>query len=211
MPKKTIDIKGIHTKNPFWILEEDENEVVQEVAQVEVQEVQEVQEEVQEVQEEVQEVQEVQESSQIAQESVSEKSEEIQYRTWNKGTDEGRFLSEELKKNIFSSPFSKKKVWLRPRFREDDDNWVSIRWNQPQFEEEVEPSSVVYEERGDFPSMLTRSTRNICVEETITPQTELSAVAWAERIKKSLERAEAARMVKKEEKGVHLSFFRTVF
>jgi len=199
MPKKTIDIKGIHTKNPFWILEEDE-EVPAVPAVEEVQEVQEVQE--------VPAMPTVQEELREESQDTPEKSEEIQYRTWNKAADEGRFMSEELKKNIFSSPFSKKKIWLRPRFREDDDNWVSIRWNQPQFEEDVEPSSVVYEERGDFPSMLTRSTRNICVEETITPQTELSAVAWAERIKKSLEKAEAARMVKKEEKEIRLSFFR---
>ena len=176
MPRE-IDLRGCSKQNSFWILAED----------------MESDEEVVPVCEEP-----------VCEEPVCEppvaapvETKEEQFRTWVK--DENRFTSE-LKRNIFSSPFSKKKNWMRPRFREEDESWISIR------KTEEESGPVIYEQRDEFPSMLTRSTRNIFVEDTITPTTEMSAVAWAERIKKSLERAEASRVKKDEDR---MSFFRT--
>lgn len=145
------------------------------------------------------------------------------FRTWIRDESENRFSGEEVKKNIFSSPFSKQKhvqkQWSQPRFREDADGWVSIRWNQPQFQESESPPteptsnlSVEYEPRPlvkqEFPSLLTRGTSNVVVNQ----QETMSAVAWAEKIKKSLERAELARAAKSfhntEESVGRLSFFR---
>jgi hypothetical protein len=98
------------------------------------------------------------------------------------------------------------------------DEWVSIRrWDQPQFMEEDElqepltptGESVIFpEEKKEF-----------VLEDTVVPdakQESMTAVAWAERIKKSLEKAETARAEKakrldpeefKEALG-RLSFFR---
>ena len=118
-----------------------------------------------------------------------------EFRTWAL-PEESRFQTDDVKRNIFSSPFSKAKKmskhWSRPRFREDDDGWTSIHWNQPQFQDDDPP--VVYETR---------------ITDEASPMT---AVAWAERIKKSLEKAELARINKvpedfKEALG-RLSFFR---
>jgi len=122
---------------------------------------------------------------------------EPEFRTWVIH-EQSRFQSDEIKKNIFSSPFSKSKKtskqWSRPRFREDDDGWTSIRWNQPQFQDDEAP--VIYE------------ARIVTAEENLT---NMTAVAWAERIKKSLEKAELSRKTRtdnfKEALGT-LSFFR---
>jgi len=145
-----------------------------------------------------------------------------QFRTWVKDETEQRFTGDEIKGNIFSSPFSKNKhshkQWSKPRFREDGDGWVSLRWSQPQFEETIDPPydttevipEVVVEEK-QFPSLLTRG-------ETIKSATKedfLSAVAWAEKIKKNLEKAELVRAAKAKEFSetttdsfCRLSFFR---
>ena len=145
-----------------------------------------------------------------------------QFRTWVKDEIEQRFTGDEIKGNIFSSPFSKNKhshkQWTKPRFREDGDGWVSLRWSQPQFEENTDPPydttepipEVVVEEK-QFPSLLTRG-------ETIksaTKEDSLSAFAWAEKIKKNLEKAELVRAAKAKEFSetttdsfCRLSFFR---
>lgn len=150
------------------------------------------------------------------------------FRTWVRTDSENRFSGEEVKKNIFSSPFSKQKHihkhWNQPRFREDSDGWVSIRWSQPQFQESettpTEQLSVEYEprkeeekrEEKEFPSLLTRGTSNVVIHQDVNET--LSALAWAEKIKKSLEKAELARAVKSKELSSNkdpvgrLSFFR---
>ena len=133
------------------------------------------------------------------------------FRTWVH-EEENRFKHEDMKKNIFSSPFSKgkkmMKQWSRPRFKENEEGWTSIRWSQPQFqdeEEDFEKVSVIYEARvsdtqEEYPSIgNTKSARPI---EDIWNQKEeevLSAVAWAERIKRSLEKAELSRLLKAKE------------
>ena len=215
MPK--VKELGIQPKNPFWVLDDsDEDETVEKAPEPEPEpepkpEPTPVPEPVPEPEPEAEPKPEPEPEPEPVESKVEKSS---YFRTWIKNEEDTRFASDELKNNIFSSPFSKKRItkeWgTRPRFRDDDDNWVSIRWNQPQFEDDVDTQPVIYEERvQDFPSMLTRSTRNIFVEETITPQDEISAVVWAERIKKSLEKAEISRAVKKEEKEIHMSFFRS--
>ena len=139
---------------------------------------------------------------------------EQHFRTWARDESEQRFTGDEIKGNIFSSPFSKTKhshkQWSRPRFREDGDGWVSIRWTQPQFEESADPpydTAEVVSEEKQFPSLLTRG--------DTTKEDPLSAVAWAEKIKKNLEKAELARAAKAKEfpefetdSFSRLSFFR---
>lgn len=133
-------------------------------------------------------------------------------------------------RNVFSSPFSKKR-WAKPRFKEDTEGWVSIRWNQPQFEDTVSPSTslaplplgVKYQPRtptftamdpnaetkvleDDSPIYASVTPPNlelepisVVLENTITPsqpQEQLTALAWAEKVKQSLEKAEAARASK---------------
>ena len=146
--------------------------------------------------------------------------EQQSYRTWIRDESENRFAGDEVKKNIFSSPFSKhKKSWSQQRSREDNEGWVSIRWTQPLFEEsaqsEPETLSVQYEPRTEemqFPSLLTRG--NASIPTKIIPSSEddnLNASMWAERIKKNLEKAEQNRMNKQKEEppATRLSFFRT--
>lgn len=109
--------------------------------------------------------------------------------------------------NIFSSPFSRKKNWARPRFKEDDEGWVSIQVGQPETSEVSEISETPHisetntsEVPGQaFPSMLTRGDQEI-------------AMIWADKVKKSLEKAEKVRSEFKRGKtadiGTKLSFFR---
>jgi hypothetical protein len=114
--------------------------------------------------------------------------------------------------NIFSSPFSRKKNWTRPRFKEDDEGWVSIQVGQPDKSDEAEVtdmpeiSEISYTSKEEipsqgqaFPSMLTRGDQEI-------------ALVWAEKVKKSLEKAEKVRSEFKRGKiadiGTKLSFFR---
>ena len=148
------------------------------------------------------------------------------YREWN--SDASRFANDDMKKNLFSSPFSKvpsARGTANPKslFGTFDANrsrpekeWTSIRWNQPQFidtEGEAEAEAEAEAEPD--------ADREIVLEETITPSEEsgtknITALVWAERIKQSLEKAELAREEKakkvnpaefKEALG-RLSFFR---
>jgi hypothetical protein len=155
------------------------------------------------------------------------------FRVWQQP--ETRFRGD--KSTLFSSPFKNK-----PHHPKKDEGWVSIRdqrWNQPQFEDDVEGLQLNGQEHKEpltptgekeiFPDALGGSNapsssdealgepREIVLEGTVAPKQEsMTAVAWAERIKKSLEKAEAARAEKakrvdpvefKEALG-RLSFFR---
>ena len=149
---------------------------------------------------------------------------EQQFRTWVRNESEQRFTNEEIKGNIFSSPFSKtkhiQKQWSKPRFREDNDGWVSIRWSQPQFQDNLEfldevsakdqMQDKVQVEESQFPSLLMRGDS---VKQS--QEDNISAVVWAEKIKKNLERAELSRCAKARENSQkitdsfgRLSFFR---
>lgn len=138
------------------------------------------------------------------------------FRVWQQP--DSRFRGD--KSTLFSSPFKNKHV----QHPKKDEGWVSIRrWDQPQFEDEVEGLDLTVEkepltptgEKEIFPEALGGS-KEIVLEEVVTKQESMTAVAWAERIKKSLEKAEAARAEKakrvdpeefKEALG-RLSFFR---
>jgi hypothetical protein len=144
------------------------------------------------------------------------------FRVWQQP--ETRFRGD--KSTLFSSPFKNK-----PHHPKKDEGWVSIRdqrWNQPQFEDDVEGLEPLTPtgEKEIFPETLGGSNapdeavgepREIVLEGSVAPKQEsMTAVAWAERIKKSLEKAEAARAEKakrvdpvefKEALG-RLSFFR---
>ena len=62
------------------------------------------------------------------------------FRTWARDESEGRFSGEDVRRNIFSSPFSKHKnphkQWIQAKARDNSSEWVSIRWNQPLFQDE---------------------------------------------------------------------------
>lgn len=126
------------------------------------------------------------------------------------------------KSTLFSSPFKK------AHNSKNDEGWVSIRdkrWNQPQFEDEIEKESLTSETLSESQDMreivlghvVETTTYSLSESVVDAPKQEsMTAVAWAERIKKSLEKAEAARAEKanrvdpedfKEALG-RLSFFR---
>ena len=142
-----------------------------------------------------------------------EDSEKPAFRTWSHQEEENRFKTEDMKKNIFSSPFSKGrkglKQWSRPRFKENEEGWMSIRWNQPQFqeEEEFEKVAVEYEPRTEeeFPALADNVApgKVVVVEDSPASwnkeEEALTAVVWAERIKRSLEKAELSRSIKAKE------------
>jgi hypothetical protein len=154
------------------------------------------------------------------------------FRVWTQAEEENRFKTEEIKNNIFSSPFSKgKKVvsrqWSRPRFKENEEGWTSIRWNQPQFqneeevpEGELQPEEVHEEAEAEADADAFPSLRKSEPWGSSRPDQEpVSAVVWAERIRRSLERAEASRAAKSKDNRLvdqddfkeslgRLSFFR---
>ena len=128
------------------------------------------------------------------------------FRVWSLDDAEKRFKNDT---NIFSSPFSRKKSWSKPRFKEDGEGWVSIEVGKPsegqEQENEQEQDLPAMEEFSlapqEFPSMLTRGDQE-------------TATLWAEKVKKSLDRAEKIRVEFKRGKdnspdmGTRLSFFR---
>jgi hypothetical protein len=143
-------------------------------------------------------------SEEVAPESESKQS-SPPFRVWSLDDAEKRFKNDT---NIFSSPFSRKKSWSKPRFKEDGEGWVSIEVGQPserQEEHEQEKDLPAMEEFSlapqEFPSMLTRGDQE-------------TATIWAEKVKKSLDRAEKIRVEFKRGKdnspdmGTRLSFFR---
>jgi hypothetical protein len=128
---------------------------------------------------------------------------ESQYRVWI--TDDVSANRFGVQPPPFSSPFTKgSQRWNRPRFQEDGDGWTSISWTQPQFvedtaksvastpseEDDASPVQTLPGGTTEFPSLLLRST----IDSAPPPVT---AAMWAERVKKQLDKAEAAR----EEKG----------
>jgi hypothetical protein len=145
------------------------------------------------------------------------------FRVWQQPN--SRFRGD--KSTLFSSPFKK------AHNSKSDEGWVSIRdkrWNQPQFEDDIEGFDLEKESLTSETLSESQDMREIVlghVVETTTyslsegivdapKQESMTAVAWAERIKKSLEKAEAARAEKaklvdpedfKEALG-RLSFFR---
>ena len=142
-----------------------------------------------------------------------------QFRVWARGPEEAhesqrnqsRFTGDEILPPkdlsiLFSSPFhraklAEKKRWNRPRFQKDDEGWVSISWNQPQFLDESEPKEEsltppAKEGHIEFPSLLLRGSVD-------TEPEKDSAAVWAERVKKCLEKAESRPSPKE-----RLSFFR---
>jgi len=146
------------------------------------------------------------------------------FRVWKADEGESRFTTE--KNNIFSSPFSRKKVaWSRPRFRSEDstsacasasasaEGWVSIEKgisctdddDLPAYApltpkgEEGDDIPVVAKPPQEFPSLLKRGSGSV--------EDQQNALAWAEKIKKNLDNAEKMRAVNKKQKE-GLSFFK---
>ncbi len=112
---------------------------------------------------------------------------------------------EEKARTIFNSPFSKginmRGRKPRVKYEKDREGWVSIKKNQPNFsgdssdsEKEIKREMEVELETHTppdfslsapaFPSLLTRGQN--------TPE-QMTAHAWAEKVKQSLEKAEQAR------------------
>ena len=137
---------------------------------------------------------------------------EEQFRVWK--ADDTRFKNEDTT-IIFKSPFSKKKnAWLKPRFKEEDE-WVSIEGPPESLSAsssasgEVSASASSLEEKEmplqKFPSLLTRGGSEEKDKDRST------ALAWAEKIKKSFDRADKTRFEFKKQPDPFvekLSFFR---
>ena len=143
------------------------------------------------------------------------------FRVWKADYGESRFTTE--KNNIFSSPFSRKKVaWSRPRFRSEDstsgfteaEGWVSIEKGlsttdddlpdytppTPKADEGDVDALVVEKPPQEFPSLLKRGSGIL--------EDQQAALAWAEKIKKNLDNAEKMRSVNRKQKEGGLSFFK---
>ena len=146
------------------------------------------------------------------------------FRVWKADEGESRFTTE--KNNIFSSPFSRKKVaWSRPRFRSEDstsacasasasaEGWVSIEKgirstddDLPDYApptpktEDGENLPISAKPPQEFPSLLKRGSGSV--------EDQQNALAWAEKIKKNLDNAEKMRAVNKKQKEGGLSFFK---
>jgi hypothetical protein len=142
----------------------------------------------------------------LASDSDEEKVAEVSppFRVWSVDDAEKRFKHDT---NIFSSPFSRKKGWSKPRFKEDGEGWVSIEVGKEDFSLTQESAPEATQELApeapqEFPSMLNRGDQE-------------KAAIWAEKVKKSLERAEKIRVEFKRGKdnspdmGTRLSFFRS--
>ena len=154
---------------------------------------------------EVVEIQEIEKEKAKEKEKAESASASPPFRVWSIDDAEKRFKNDT---NIFSSPFSRKKGWSKPRFKEDGEGWVSIEVGKPtsdSVKQEEAPNVEVVEDFSltpqEFPSMLTRGDQE-------------TAAIWAEKVKKSLDRAEKVRVEFKRGKdnsydmGTRLSFFR---
>ena len=113
--------------------------------------------------------------------------------------------------NVFSTPFTRASVqkrWNHPRFQEDSEGWTSISWTQPQFVDDVasEKKSVTSEEDIPVPVIPPQEFPSLLLRGTIDDVKETPAAVWAERVKKQLDKAEAARATRREGR---LSFFRS--
>jgi len=160
-------------------------------------------------------VEEVSDSSYSEEEAVPApvESQSPQFRIWK---DDSRFSS--MKNNVFSSPFSRKK----PRRYTKEEEWTSIQVGtagiiSPTYSPLTQPS----ESQNDvpqlnlppavFPSLLSRGTSaGVSADDVSEEQT---ALAWAEKVKQTLERAgqgrsEMKRASAKSDDGANISFFR---
>jgi len=112
--------------------------------------------------------------------------------------------------NVFNAPFNRtiQKRWNNPRFKEDSEGWTSISWTQPQFVDDAtsEKKSVSSEEDIPVPVIPPQEFPSLLLRGTIDDVKETPAAVWAERVKKQLDKAEAARATRREGR---LSFFRS--
>jgi hypothetical protein len=133
-----------------------------------------------------------------------------QFRVWK---DDSRFST--MKNNIFSSPFSRKK----PRRFTKDEEWTSIQiGTTPTYSPLTQPSESQTDvpqlnlTSGAFPSMLSRGTSAGVNDVDVSE--EQNALAWAEKVKQTLERAGQGRSemkraaAKSDTSGNTISFFR---
>jgi len=133
-----------------------------------------------------------------------------QFRVWK---DDSRFST--MKNNIFSSPFSRKK----PRRFTKDEEWTSIQiGTTPTYSPLTQPSESQTDvpqlnlTPGAFPSMLSRGTSAGVNDVDVSE--EQNALAWAEKVKQTLERAGQGRSemkraaAKSDTSGNTISFFR---
>ena len=138
--------------------------------------------------------------------------EQPQFRVW-KAEDDSRFST--MKNNIFSSPFSRKK----PRRFTKEEEWTSIQiGTTPTYSPLTQPSESQTDipqlnlTPGVFPSLLSRGTSAAVNDVDVSE--EQSAMAWAEKVKLTLERAGQGRSemkraaAKSDTSGNTISFFR---
>jgi hypothetical protein len=159
-------------------------------------------------------VEEVSDSSYSEEEVVPApvESQSPQFRIWK---DDSRFSS--MKNNVFSSPFSRKK----PRRYTKEEEWTSIQVGTAGISPTYSPLTQPSESQNDvpqlnlppavFPSLLSRGTSaGVSADDVSEEQT---ALAWAEKVKQTLERAgqgrsEMKRASAKSDDGGNISFFR---
>jgi hypothetical protein len=134
-----------------------------------------------------------------------------QFRVW-KAEDDSRFST--MKNNIFSSPFSRKK----PRRFTKEEEWTSIQvGTTPTYSPLTQPSESYTDvpqlnlTPNVFPSLLSRGASAGISDSDVSE--EQSALAWAEKVKVTLERAgqgrsEMKRAASKTDTSGNISFFR---
>jgi hypothetical protein len=145
------------------------------------------------------------------------------FRVWKADEGESRFTTE--KNNIFSSPFSRKKVaWSRPRFRSEDstsapsslavpsasasaEGWVSIEKGIRSTEDDdlpdyAPPTPSASEDAEDAPvsAKPPQEFPSLLKRGSGSVEDQQNALAWAEKIKKNLDNAEKMRAVNKKQK-----------
>jgi len=151
------------------------------------------------------------------------------FRVWKADYGESRFTTE--KNNIFSSPFSRKKVaWSRPRFRSEDstsssfvapsasasaEGWVSIEKGIRSTEDDDLPDytpPTPKADEGDVDALVVEKPPqefpSLLKRGSGILEDQQAALAWAEKIKKNLDNAEKMRSVNRKQKEGGLSFFK---
>jgi hypothetical protein len=151
------------------------------------------------------------------------------FRVWKADYGESRFTTE--KNNIFSSPFSRKKVaWSRPRFRSEDstsssfvapsasasaEGWVSIEKGIRSTEDDYLPDytpPTPKADEGDVDALVVEKPPqefpSLLKRGSGILEDQQAALAWAEKIKKNLDNAEKMRSVNRKQKEGGLSFFK---
>lgn len=154
------------------------------------------------------------------------------FRVWKADEGESRFTTE--KNNIFSSPFSRKKVvWSRPRFRSEDsssvvtpsasasasasacaEGWVSIEKGISCTDDDDLPAYAPPTPKAEEGEDLSLSAKppqefpSLLKRGSGSVEDQQNALAWAEKIKKNLDNAEKMRSVNRKQKEGGLSFFK---